>query len=259
VAGYLGGSGPPGRVGARGTSLPPMWRVSRAGSSPRRGSGGVVGRRRGRRLARSVPRTAWLVGRGSGVAGCLGGGGPPGVCWGSWHEFAAYMAGFSCRQRSAAGARAGLSASAGGVGSCAPCRARLGLYGGGAGGVAGNVGRTGPAHGDPDVVLARRGRQRRDRGGGARDSRRYRRSRRAGRLHPSPVPADAVTANRTAADCDGAADRPRRRATNGADGVGVRRQRRMNRRAAAGLRRYRRISTATSHRTCERGIRATLP
>jgi hypothetical protein len=54
-----------------------MWRVSRAGSSPAGGgSGGAVGRRRGRRLVRSVPRTAWLVGRGSGVAGCLGRGRP---------------------------------------------------------------------------------------------------------------------------------------------------------------------------------------
>jgi hypothetical protein len=42
-------------------------------------------------------------------------------------------------------------------------------------------------------------------------------------------------------------------------GVGVRRQRRTNRPAAAGLRRYRCISTATSHRTCEQAIRATLP
>jgi hypothetical protein len=54
-------------------------------------------------------------------------------------------------------------------------------------GVAGNVGRTGSAHGDPDVVLARGGR-RRDRRARARDSRRYRRSRRACRPHPPPVP-----------------------------------------------------------------------
>jgi hypothetical protein len=39
-----------------------------------------------------------------------------------------------------------------------------------------------------------------------------------------PYPAPAVTASQTAADCHGAADRPRRRPTRGADGVGVRRR-----------------------------------
>jgi hypothetical protein len=47
-------------------------------------------------------------------------------------------------------ARAGLSAGAEGVGSRPWRRNGLGLYGGGAG-VAGNVGRTGRAHGDPTV------------------------------------------------------------------------------------------------------------
>jgi hypothetical protein len=85
-----------------------------------------------------------------------------------------------------AGARAGLSAGAEGVGP------RLGAVTAwactaGERGVAGNVGRTGPAHGDPDGTGDDR-RQRRDRGAGARDSRRFRRWRRACRPHPSPVP-----------------------------------------------------------------------
>jgi hypothetical protein len=74
-----------------------------------------------------------------------------------------------------------------------------------------------------------------------------------------PYPAHAVPAPHTRADGHGAADRPRRHPTRTDDGAGVQRQRRTNRPAAAGLRRYRRISTATSHSTCERAIRATLP
>jgi hypothetical protein len=52
------------------------------------------------------------------VAGLLGGRGPTGRQGSSWHEFAAYTAGFSCRQLSGGGARAGLPAGAGGVGPC---------------------------------------------------------------------------------------------------------------------------------------------
>jgi hypothetical protein len=157
----------------------------------RRGSGGAVGRRRGRRLVRSLPRTAWLVWRGSGGWPVTSGGPAPGT----------------------------------GI-PTVPAT------------IAVNVGIDGSGREIPDVT-----------GVDAEP---------AGHTLP-PYPAHAVTANRTSADCDGAADRPRRRPTSGADGVEVRRQRRTNRPAAPGLRRYRRISTATSHSTCERAMRATLP
>jgi hypothetical protein len=155
--------------------------------------GGAVGRRRGRRLVRSLPRTAWLVRRGSEVAGCLGGSGPPGragrggrptqrlrglvarVC----RLYGGFLVPAALRRGSG-----GLSAGAEGVGP------RLGAVTAwactaGERGVAGNVGRTGRAHGDPDGTGDDR-RQRRDRRAGARESRRYRRWRRACRPHPSP-------------------------------------------------------------------------
>jgi hypothetical protein len=125
--------------------------------------------------------------------------------------------------------------------------------------VAGNVGRTGRAHGDSDVTGDDR-RQRRDRGAGARVSRRDRRWRRACRPHPSPVPSRCRSGEPHLSR-----RRRRRRPTTPAPhqrqptASGVRRQRRTNRPTAPGLRRYRRISTATSHSTCERAIRATLP
>jgi hypothetical protein len=243
------------------------------------GSGGAVGRRRGRRLVRSVPPTAWLVGRGS-RGGRLARRGwptrPPGSRGRPTRRLGAgwptHPAPVGARGTSLPPmwrvSRAGSSPRLGLGRGCrqaprASARALLAAHGlactAGERGVAGHVGRLAPRTVIPtlpasiavNVGIEGSGREIPDVTGVGVEP--------AG--HTLPLyPAPAVPANRTSADGDGAADRPRRRPTSGSRSAsGVRRQRRTNGPAAAGLRRYRCISTATSHSTCERVIRATLP
>jgi hypothetical protein len=199
VAGLLGGRGPPGRRGGGGGR--PVAPGGRGGPPGRSGRDGPTRPRWARdALVRGLTphkrRTKWPSAGADGFLAALVRGltGAQSGCrqapMASWVARGAVTA-WACTTRLCGvrpltnGAQAGLSAGAGGVSGGARRRDGLGLYG--ERGVAGNVGRIGPAHGDPDVTGDDR-RQRRDRRVGARDSRRYRRWRRACRRHPFPVP-----------------------------------------------------------------------
>jgi hypothetical protein len=222
---------------------------------PRRGSDGAVGRRRGRLGWRSVPRTAWLVGRGSGVAGWLGGGGPPGGSGRGWPtrplvglvaRVCRLCGGFFVPAALTAGARAGLSAGAGGVGP------RLGAVTAwactaGERGWPVTSGEPAPRTRIP-TLCSLEGAERRDRRAGARDSRRYRRPRRACRPHPSPVPSPCRYGAHTPTDALGACRQPGTgNVTQPGPGHGecdvavlFHGQRRIHRARAESVRRYRR-------------------